>query len=725
MPFSISVPLDTFKPDRLKKMLTNTVKSAVRHVADEALSSVLRKTGIRVSFSGYYTTSGENRYSSYNRYSRGDEMELLNLYGDTNGNGGENAYDGSDQYSRDIRQSENTFLDRQNNVRVWGSSPSDFPVTITKPYQWVNLTDARTTKEARKFDTWTTPSESIKVDANRIGNFMSSERGKLFIDSQKNLQKLNAFTETRVWNESEILDSVSRTASTKLAIRHSNSSGTVPGIATDALSNGSSTSAISNSSQLSGVAQYGFVRGETGNRARTSFSTKWTPKSVGSSQVQNETPSTTSRHDADWKIRPEYTSDDTNVFRAFLSDERGLLSYSVPNRPDKYTSADIYKYTSTTPYNPSNGVVRFPSTAEPDTSNGKLQGRAIANQKKLASGNFDPNKVDEKDVGIKRDIRTMSTESSKEDVSTILNGGKNTGYEANLKAAIARWSDGYKVDEKNFYSGGQRTYTERSKYAADRVPGTAKSYYDRSKKGILETKKLFGGAQQSDAYNSSGIVAGSNVKTSMIYQVGGSTTDSTDQIFFYFHDIVNDKYIPFRATLTGINENTSVKWEDVQYMGRADTLFTYNGFTRDFNFAFTVYAGSVKELIPMWNRVNYLSGLTRPAKYTKGGDTVGTQVMSGFIYPPLIKIRIGDLFVDQPGVIISLGLTVPDDTTWETVRLNNEDYTYLEGTHQEIRIGNTTSRQLPMKVDISVSMRLLEKERSETGNNLYFDPINI
>jgi len=187
---------------------------------------------------------------------------------------------------------------------------------------------------------------------------------------------------------------------------------------------------------------------------------------------------------------------------------------------------------------------------------------------------------------------------------------------------------------------------------------------------------------------------------------------SKDLIFFYFYDLINEMYIPFRATIKGLSDQHSAEWEEISYIGRADKLFMYKGFSRDVNFSFTVYANSAKEMLPMWERINYLVGLTRPSKYTKSTGltesqknlrtaqqvTVGqlnsaeteeqrealgavlknlndaekdfslTGREGKFIYPPMTTFRLGDMYVDQPCILSSVGVNISDDANWESLR---------------------------------------------------------
>jgi hypothetical protein len=125
-----------------------------------------------------------------------------------------------------------------------------------------------------------------------------------------------------------------------------------------------------------------------------------------------------------------------------------------------------------------------------------------------------------------------------------------------------------------------------------------------------------------------------------------------------------------------------------------------------------VYANSLEELVPMWSRVNYLVGLTRPSKYTDNGPVDPSGMMSRFMYPPMVALTMGDLYKDQPAVLTSVGISIPDDSLWETFRGNGDQYNKYIG--KNYYNGQTKSRQLPTKVDVNVGMNLMEKTRFDT-----------
>ncbi len=178
-----------------------------------------------------------------------------------------------------------------------------------------------------------------------------------------------------------------------------------------------------------------------------------------------------------------------------------------------------------------------------------------------------------------------------------------------------------------------------------------------------------------------------------------------DLIRFWFYDIANSKYIPFRATMKVINERYTSDWDNFQYIGNADKVYNYKGFTRSLSFSFSVVAMSVRELSPMWTRINYLLGLSKPAKYFN----------NEFIVPPLIKITIGDMYVNQPVVITNMGLAIPDNATWETLT-DGAEYNF-SGT---LQLNSSDVAQMPMEADITIDCNLLEISKPQVANTSNF-----
>lgn len=206
-----------------------------------------------------------------------------------------------------------------------------------------------------------------------------------------------------------------------------------------------------------------------------------------------------------------------------------------------------------------------------------------------------------------------------------------------------------------------------------------------------------------------------------------------DIVKFYFYDIVNQKYIPFNATVKGITDNNNSAWETIEYLGRPDKLYYYKGFERQVSFNFTVNAHSVKELMPMWQRINYLVGLTRPANYT-------LQQFGGYMVPPMVQLTLGDFYKNHFVILTSCNVTIPDDASWETIPEDSSQAWYygvgkgIEWFNSDTTINprGTKARskgrfaQFPRTADISIQMNVLEKDRPYTGKAIWGDaPVKI
>lgn len=181
-------------------------------------------------------------------------------------------------------------------------------------------------------------------------------------------------------------------------------------------------------------------------------------------------------------------------------------------------------------------------------------------------------------------------------------------------------------------------------------------------------------------------------------------TDNPDLIRFSFHDVVNNKAILFRSTLKSISDNGTAEWSDVKYLGRADKVYIYQGITRSVSFNFRVYASSKGEMRPMWQRINYLYGMIYPSKILKPESITDGNIIQGpfgINIPPYVKLTIGNLYHKQPILINSIGLTVPDESSWEI----DDDM------------------QLPMMVEISLTTTFLEKDAPQ-ANIAHFDKLS-
>jgi hypothetical protein len=154
-----------------------------------------------------------------------------------------------------------------------------------------------------------------------------------------------------------------------------------------------------------------------------------------------------------------------------------------------------------------------------------------------------------------------------------------------------------------------------------------------------------------------------------------------------------DDVIVFRAIINSLTDSFSANWSPVQFIGRADPNYTYQGFSRNFDIGFTVYASNRDELKPIYRKLNYLASYTAP-EYSDD-----TLVMKA----PYLRITIGDLLVQQPIAVSSVFYTFQDaETTWET---NIEQ--------------DPTNMEVPKKIDVTLSGFLITDYLPQKGGRFY------
>lgn len=147
---------------------------------------------------------------------------------------------------------------------------------------------------------------------------------------------------------------------------------------------------------------------------------------------------------------------------------------------------------------------------------------------------------------------------------------------------------------------------------------------------------------------------------------GNHSGDRNDLVKFSIGIIDNDDpkkrtYIHFRAFLDSMDDNYNAEWNAFKYMGRGENFFRYNGFTRAINLGWTVAAQSKEELIPMYQKLNFLASSLAP-DYSANGYMRGN----------LAVLTVGGYLFEQPGIINNINYSVPTESPWE-IGINNSD----------------------------------------------------
>jgi hypothetical protein len=136
-----------------------------------------------------------------------------------------------------------------------------------------------------------------------------------------------------------------------------------------------------------------------------------------------------------------------------------------------------------------------------------------------------------------------------------------------------------------------------------------------------------------------------------------------DFIKFRIRDAVNGKYIIFPALISGITDNSSAETTSFSYIGRADKVYVYGGYTRSISFTVQIVAQREEDIPIIWEKINYAKGLTLPKYkqfFSKTDATDNTRPVA-----PIVYLTLGDMFNNAPGFFTSVNLSIPENSTWE------------------------------------------------------------
>ena len=200
----------------------------------------------------------------------------------------------------------------------------------------------------------------------------------------------------------------------------------------------------------------------------------------------------------------------------------------------------------------------------------------------------------------------------------------------------------------------------------------------------------------------------------------GKTEEEIDFIPFRFEDM-SGNLIVFRAILSAITDAFTPSYAEQKYIGRPDKVYVYTGTDRLVSFTFDIYPKSDQELVRLWEKMNYLAGLTYPS-----WDTTGTGMVA-----PFCKLTIGDMFKDTPGYISGLTYTVQDTGTWETTFAKLPKYIQAQCTFVYIgkRLPSSTQKQYEVPWIAGETLgregALLTKGRVNTVVNLLGDSAKL
>ena len=162
---------------------------------------------------------------------------------------------------------------------------------------------------------------------------------------------------------------------------------------------------------------------------------------------------------------------------------------------------------------------------------------------------------------------------------------------------------------------------------------------------------------------------------------------TNDLVKFRIGVIDNDNpskktYIHFRAFIQGMNDSYSSKWSGTQFVGRGEELYRYGGFSRSISLSWTVVAQSKQELIPMYQKLNYLASTMAPDYST-----------DGYMRGNLVSLTIGGWLFEQVGFIEGISYDIPDDSPWEIA--------IGDGVDNSGSFNDSSVKEMPHRIEVS------------------------
>jgi hypothetical protein len=207
----------------------------------------------------------------------------------------------------------------------------------------------------------------------------------------------------------------------------------------------------------------------------------------------------------------------------------------------------------------------------------------------------------------------------------------------------------------------------------------SKDFFEKSGKEVLSSNDVY-----SKGYDS-GLVA-ANTKGKYARDIVKFRIEALNNDKPVENGSLNTDVLAFRAYLENLTDNFNPVWKEFNYLGRGEPFYTYEKFSRDINFTFTLFAHSEQEMSALYTKLNYLMSLATP-------DYKNNQMRGNYIY-----LTIGDYIYRQPGVMSSLNISDHFTLPWE-IALNEPD---LESPNNQ---ANAKQYEIPKYLKVQLAFK--------------------
>ena len=317
-------------------------------------------------------------------------------------------------------------------------------------------------------------------------------------------------------------------------------------------------------------------------------------------------------------------------------------------------------------------------SAGEDTKSGLQSGRKLG-QQSISDGKKKIGDVADASSGVI--TYTSTVDENQDDIK--LRNDLSTKLEALLKA---------NETVSGGISGLSRTDVQKNMYSSLKNKNTGK------KAESLKTKYGIDSANKLDFLNEKTTYTSDPLQLS-----DGTILDDHDFITLKFKSIHTGETANFRATVTGISETVSPSWDTAKFIGSPFNYYTYSSIERSISFNFKMYSTTPTQHVACWQRLNFLTGLAYPQGYS-----------GPYAVPPFVEFTLGNLYRRRATYIESLSYSMDDNAGWEIGSIDTPEKVRVNG--KEVSMKNY---KLPIVVDVSITLKLLESKGTTEGNQFY------
>lgn len=250
------------------------------------------------------------------------------------------------------------------------------------------------------------------------------------------------------------------------------------------------------------------------------------------------------------------------------------------------------------------------------------------------------------DAATEKDLRKLLEESGVEEQLKIQQG-------RHFESGVDTFTTFSQTPYLKYFTGGQGSITGLPKREDGKILSRNARYEGN---GLARISYLKDESNRPVEGRPSGKIlrAYNNLPTAPVTQQGTVRTSFEDPIVVSFA-MGKDDPVQFRAFISNIQQSASPEYKNYQYIGRIDKFVSYVSVQRDVSFKLGVLAFSKDELDIVWKRINYLTALVYPYGINKG-----------ILQPNIVRLTIGNLYINQPGYVSSLSTNFNDITeSWD------------------------------------------------------------